>query len=160
MSKRSLVVEPQQHSIIATVQFNAPRDLVFRVMTDPATIPQWWGPRSLTTTVDKMEPWSGGSWRYIVSDPKGNAWIFHGVYHTIEAPVRNIFTYEDEALPGQVSLETTLYEDHEGGTKVTTISVYQSIADRDAMMESGMQEGGDETMVRLAELLATLYPGG
>ena len=62
----------------------------------------------------------------------------------------------DEGLPGKVSLETTLYEDHEGGTKVTTISVFQSIEDRDNMMQSGMQEGGDETMDRLAELLAGL----
>ena len=88
-----------------------------------------------------MEPWSGGSWRYVVSSQKGDEWRFHGVYHTIEAPLQMIFTYEDEGLPGKVSLETTIYEEHEGGTKVTTISVYQSIEDRDNMVQSDMQEG-------------------
>ena len=159
MPNRSLVTEPNQHSIIATSFFNAPRELVFRVMIDPETIPQWWGPRALTTTVDKMEPWSGGSWRYVVRSPKGDEWAFHGVYHEIEAPLRTIFTYEDEGLPGKVSLETTLYEDYEGGTKVTTISVFQTVEDRDNMMQSGMQEGGDETMDRLEELLATVHAG-
>jgi uncharacterized protein YndB with AHSA1/START domain len=153
LSNRSLVTEPGQHSIIATSVFKAPRELVFKVMTDPETIPQWWGPSSLTTTVDKMEPWSGGSWRYIVSDGKGHDWRFHGVYHTIEAPVRNIFTYEDEDLPGKVSLETTIYEDYDGGTRVIVTSVYQTVEDRDAMMASGMQEGGNETMDRLGALL-------
>jgi uncharacterized protein YndB with AHSA1/START domain len=156
MPKRNLVAEPEQHSIVATCIFNAPRELVFKIMTDPELIPQWWGPRSLTTVVDKMEPWSGGSWRYVVSSKNGDEWAFHGVYHTIEAPLWNVFTYEDEGLPGKVSLESTMYEDHEGGTKVTTISVFQSIEDRDNMMESGMQEGGNETMDRLEELLAKL----
>ncbi len=156
MSKRNLVAEPQQHSIIGTRFFNAPRELVFKVMSDPATIPQWWGPRNLTTTVDKMEPQSGGSWRYLVSDQKGNEFAFRGVYHSIEAPLRTISTYEWEALAGHVSLETTIFEESEGGTKVTTISVFQSIEDRDGMMQSGMEEGGDEAMDRLEELLAKL----
>ena len=153
MPKRNIVAEPGQHSIISTCVFNAPRELVFKLMHDPELIPQWWGPRILTTVVDKMEPRSGGSWRYVVGSEPGNQWFFHGVYHTVEAPVRSIFTYEDESLPGKVSLETTLYEDYEGGTKVTTISVYQTIEDRDNMMDSGMQEGGNETMDRLEELL-------
>ena len=156
MTKRNLVAEPQQHSIVSTRILNAPRELVFKVMNDPQTIPQWWGPRILTTTVDKMEPHSGGSWRYVVRDQKGNEWAFHGIYHTIEAPLRTISTYEWEALPGHVSLETALFEDYEGGTKITTISVFQSIEDRDGMLQSGMEEGADDTMDRLEELLAKL----
>jgi uncharacterized protein YndB with AHSA1/START domain len=154
MPKRNLVAVPNQHSIIATCFFNAPRDLIFKVMNDPETIPEWWGPRVLTTVVDKMEPWSGGSWRYVVSNTKGDEWAFHGVYHTIEAPLQTVLTYEYEGLPGKVSLETTTYEDQEGGTLLTTTSVFQSVEDRDDMMQSDMQEGGNETMDRLEELLA------
>ena len=153
MPKRSLVAEPGQHSIVATCIFKAPRELVFKLMTDPALIPEWWGPRDLTTVVDKMEPWSGGSWRYVVSNTKGQEWAFHGVYHAIEAPTRNEFTYEYEGLPGKVSFESTAYEDYEGGTKVITTSVFQSIEDRDEMIASDMQDGADQTMDRLEELL-------
>lgn len=160
MSKRSLVAEPNQHSIVATSIFNAPRALVFKVMTDPQAIPQWWGPRNLTTTVDKMEPQSGGSWRYVVSAQNGDEWAFHGVYHAIEAPERIIFTYEYEAEPGHVSLETTMFEDHDGGTKLTTISVFQTIEDRDNMLQSDWQEGEAESMGRLEELLAKMRAGG
>src|SRR4051795_7591973 len=131
MSNRSLTAEPNQHSIVATRIFNAPRELVFKVMNDPEAIPEWWGPRNLTTTVDKAEPRSGGSWRYVVRDQKGNEWAFHGVYHSIEAPVQTVSTNEWEGLPGHVSMETVMFEDHDGGTKVTTISVFQTIEDRD-----------------------------
>lgn len=157
MSKRSLVAEPKQHSIVATCIFNAPRELVFKIMTDPETIPQWWGPRNLTTTVDKMEPRSGGSWRYVVSAQNGKEWAFHGVYHAIEAPVRTVFTYEYEGLPGHVSMETAMFEDHDGGTKVTIISVFQTIEDRDNMLQSDWQEGEEESMDRLEELLAKMH---
>lgn len=156
MPKRSVTAEPNQHSIIATCIFDAPRELVFKLMTDPEMIPQWYAPKNLTTTVDKMEPWSGGSWRFVVRSQNGGEWAFHGVYHSIAAPIRNVSTYEYEGLPGKVSLETNLYEDHEGGTKLTTISVFQSIEDRDNMMQSDMQEGGNESMNLLEELLATM----
>jgi len=159
MSKSSLTAEPGQHSIVATRIFNAPRALVFKVMTDPDSIPQWWGPRGLTTTVDKMEPRSGGSWRYVQHDAEGNEYAFHGVYHSVEAPERTIATFEWEGLPGHVALDTTLYEDYEGGTKMTAISVFQTVEDRDGMFQSGGQEGGNETYERLEELLAQLQAG-
>jgi uncharacterized protein YndB with AHSA1/START domain len=149
--------EPNQHSIVATSFFKAPRQLVFKVLTDPQTIPEWWGPRGLITKVDKMEPWAGGSWRYVVSNSKGDQWPFHGVYHTVEAPGQIVFTYEYEDLPGKVSLETTILEDHEDGTKMTTISVYQTVEDRDNMLKSDMEEGADETNDRLEELLMKMH---
>ena len=159
MPKRSIVAEPNQLSIVSTCIFNAPREIVFKIMTDPETIPQWWGPRSCTTIVDKMEPWSGGSWRYVVSNTKGNEWAFHGVYHTMEAPIRNIFTHEYEGRPGRVSMESTMYEDHDEGTLVTTTSVFQTIEDRDEMMQSDWQEGENEAMDLLEELLAKMRVG-
>jgi uncharacterized protein YndB with AHSA1/START domain len=35
--------------------FDAPRELVFKAMTDPTLIPKWWGPRAYCTKVDKMD---------------------------------------------------------------------------------------------------------
>jgi uncharacterized protein YndB with AHSA1/START domain len=159
MPKRNLVAEPNQHSIVATCLFNAPREVVFRVMNDPETIPEWWGPRNLTTTVDRMDPRSGGSWRYVVSNSKGDEWAFHGVYHSIEAPMRTVSTYEWEGMPGHVSMETVLFENQAGGTKVTTISVFQTVEDRDGMLQSDMEDGANETMDRLEELLERIHAG-
>jgi uncharacterized protein YndB with AHSA1/START domain len=154
MPTRSVAAEPNQHTIVATTTFNAPRDLLFKIMTDPELIPQWWGPRALTTTVDRMEPRSGGSWRYIVNNPKGDDWIFHGVYHVIEAPERIIFTYEYEAEPWHVSMESYRFEDQDGTTKMTVTSLFQSVEDRDNMLQSDWEDGEIESLERLEELLA------
>ncbi len=39
---------------------------------------------------------------------------------------------------------------------MTVTSVFETVADRDGMLESGMEEGAVETWDRLAELLAKI----
>ncbi|MBA3875165.1 MAG: SRPBCC family protein [Anaerolineae bacterium] len=157
MTQADLIVEPGSHEIIMSRIFNAPRELVFKVMTDPQHIPQWWGPKIYTTVVDKMEVKAGGLWRYIQKGKDGNEFAFHGVYHSIEAPERVVDTFEFEGMPGHVLMETmTLEALPDGKTKVTVSSVFQSVADRDGMLQSGMADGSNESYDRLDEILATL----
>ena len=151
------IAEPGTHEIIMARVFDAPRELVFKVMTDPTLIPQWWGQRNSTTTVDEMDVRAGGRWRYVQRDQQGNEFAFHGVYHSIVVPERVIDTFEFEGMPGHVLLETmTLEAQADGTTKVIVSSVFQSVADRDGMLNSGMQDGANESYDRLAELLATM----
>jgi uncharacterized protein YndB with AHSA1/START domain len=157
MSKTNLIAEPGTQEIRLERVFDAPRDLVFKVCTDPKHIPQWWGPAYLTTVVDKMDVKPGGLWRYVQRDPKGNEYAFHGVYHDIVMPERLVFTFEWEGLPGHVILETSTFEAlPDGKTRLVDSSVFQSVEDRDGMLSSGMQDGAKETWDRFAELLTTL----
>jgi uncharacterized protein YndB with AHSA1/START domain len=78
------------------------------------------------------------------------------VYHEVLAPERIIDTFEFEGLPetGHVTLETMRLEELPGGrTKLIAQSVFQSVADRDGMLQGGMEEGVNDTYDRLAELL-------
>ena len=106
--------------------------------------------------LEKFEPRSGGMWRYTHKDKDGNEFGFHGVYHEVLAPERMIDTFEFEGLPekGHVSLETAKFMELPGGrTRVNMQSVFQSVADRDGMMQSGMEQGINESFDRLDELL-------
>lgn len=157
MTKAKLIAEPGSHEIIMSRIFDAPRELVFKVMTDPRHIPQWWGKRTHTTIVDTMDVRAGGLWRFVERDEQGNEFAFHGVYHTIAAPERVVDTFEFEGVPGHVMLETlTLETQADGKTRFTVSSVFQSVVDRDGMIRSGMKEGANESYDRLAELLTTL----
>jgi uncharacterized protein YndB with AHSA1/START domain len=151
-----IIAERGKQEVIITRIFDAPRDLVFRANTDRRLIPQWWGPKRLTTTVDKMDAKPGGLWRYVQRDAAGNLYAFHGVYHEVRSPERIVDTFEFEGMPGHVSLETCILEDIAGKTKMTGRSVYQTVEARDGMLASGMEEGVFESMDRLAELLAKL----
>jgi uncharacterized protein YndB with AHSA1/START domain len=148
-----IVAERGKQEVIITRVFGAPRDLVFKAYTDPNLIPQWWGPKRFTTTIDKMDVKPGGLWRFVQRDAAGNVYAFHGVYHEVRSPERIVDTFEFEGTPGHVSLETCTLEDIGGRTKLTTRSVFQTIEDRDEMLRAGMEEGVLETMDRLAELL-------
>ena len=156
MNKLDLIAEPGMHSIVITRDFNARRDLVFKAFTDPALIPQWWGPKIYTTIVDKMDVRMGGLWRYIQRDADGNEFGFRGVYHQITSPERLVYTFEYEGMPGHILLETILLEEHNGKTRVIDTSVFQSVEDRDGMISSGMEGGANESWERLDELLKTL----
>ena len=158
-NKTNITAELGKQEIVITREFDAPRELVFKAVTDPKLIAQWWGPRYLSTEVDRMDVRPGGQWRFINRDAEGNAYAFHGVYHEVLAPERIIDTFEFEGLPetGHVTLETMRLEALPGGrTRLSTQSVFQSVADRDGMLQSGMEAGINDTYDRLAELLRTM----
>jgi Activator of Hsp90 ATPase homolog 1-like protein len=79
----TVFAEPGKQEILITREFDAPRELVFKVCMDPQLLSEWWGPRYLTTEVDKMDVRPGGQWRFINRDAQGNTYAFHGVYHEI-----------------------------------------------------------------------------
>jgi uncharacterized protein YndB with AHSA1/START domain len=152
----TITAAPGKQEIFITREFDAPRDLVFKAFTDPKLYTRWLGPRELAMTLEKFEPHNGGSYRYIHKGQDGNEYAFHGVYHEVLAPERIINTFEFEGLPekGHVILGTARFEALPGDrTKLTTQSVFLSVADRDGMVQSGMERGVNEGYERLDELL-------
>ncbi len=147
-------VDTANRTIVLTRVFDAPRKLVFKVITDPKLLPQWWGPKNLTTKVETMEVRPGGAWRYVQHDPEGNEFAFHGVYREIVPPERLVYTFEWEALPGHEILETVTLEDLAGQTKMTTHDLFQTVEDLEGMLKAGMEGGADESFERLTKVLA------
>jgi uncharacterized protein YndB with AHSA1/START domain len=154
MSDLKVVADPGTHEIVITRSFDAPRDLVFKAFTDPEAVAQWWGLRGSETTVDELEARPGGRWRFVQRYGNGGEDGFHGVYHDAVAPERIVYTFEYEGLPGHVLLETITFEEQDGKTLMTDSSVFQSVADRDGMLQSGMESGAAESMDRLEAYLA------
>jgi len=161
MSKNETVIkaEPGKQELFITREFDAPRELVFRAYTDPEIYAQWLGPHGLTTWFEVFEPVSGGKYKFVQKDTDGNEFSFHGVTHEVLLNERIIGTFEFDGLPetGHVVLETTRFEDLPGDrTRVSSQSVFQSVSDRDGMVQSGMEHGVVEGYERLDEILETL----
>jgi uncharacterized protein YndB with AHSA1/START domain len=160
MAKTQIIAPPGVPQILITREFNATRDLVFRAYTDPELIVQWLGPHGTTMKIDRYEVRDGGMWRYVSWDADGVEYGFHGVFHGTPTPDGMVQTFEFEGWPGHVSLETATFEERGGRTLVRLNSVYQSVEDRDQMVESGMEQGVNEGYERLDDLLARLTPVG
>ncbi len=151
-----IIAESAKQELIIIRDFDTPRALVFNAFTDPDLYVQWLGPRRLTTTLETFEPRSGGSWRYIQTDRDGNEFAFHGVHHEVLPPKRMIGTFEFEGLPetGHVLLQVARFEELPSDrTRLTSQSVFLSVEDRDGMLQTGMEEGINESYERLDELL-------
>jgi uncharacterized protein YndB with AHSA1/START domain len=112
------------------------------------------GPRDLKIEMQEYDVRAGGSWAYIHRDPEGTPYGFSGVFHSV-SPDRIVQTFEFDGYPGHVSLESVAFEDLGGRTRLRVHAVYQTVEDRDGMVESGMETGLTEGFERLDELLAS-----
>jgi uncharacterized protein YndB with AHSA1/START domain len=145
---------PSDREIVSVRVFDAPRERVFALYTDPELIPEWWGPRRTTTVVEEMDVRPGGAWRFLAREPDGEEMTFRGIYREVTPPERIVQTFEFDGMPGHVMIDTATFEDVDGRTKVTTTSLFHTSEERDGMLASGMERGLTETHDRLAELLA------
>jgi uncharacterized protein YndB with AHSA1/START domain len=154
-NKTLVTVEPGKQELFITREFDAPRELVFKAHIDPELYVQWLGPHGYEMILESFEPVSGGKYRYIHKDKEGNEYGFHGTFHEMSEDLM-IQTFEFEGLPerGHVVLDTMRLEKLPGErTRITIQSVYQSVSDRDGMVQSGMESGVREGYERLDEVL-------
>ena len=150
------VTLPSDQEIVLTREFDFPRDLVFEAFTKPEHIAQWWGPRGTTVPSCHMDFRPGGNWRFVSRDTDGNEFGFRGEIREVVPPERIVQTFEFEGMPGHVSVETLRLEDLGGRTRMTVTSRFDSVMDRDGMLQSGMEKGAAEAYDRLSEYLQTL----
>src|SRR5437764_2678875 len=93
-STTTKVTLPSDLEILITREFDAPRDVVYKAMTDRNLIPRWWGPRRMTTVVDKMDVRPGGSWRFVAREADGKESGFRGQYREIVPGEKIVETFE------------------------------------------------------------------
>jgi uncharacterized protein YndB with AHSA1/START domain len=135
--------------------FNAPRERVWRAMTDPELLAQWWG-RGNKVVVEKFELERGGHWRFVEHSDHG-VHGFEGRFAEIVPPERVVQTFEWDGMPGHTCLETMTLEDlGDGRTRLVTTSLFLTAEDRDGMLQSGMEGGVNESYAALDRLLATM----
>jgi uncharacterized protein YndB with AHSA1/START domain len=154
MDKNNLVVDHAALAFSMSRVFDAPRELVWKAYTDPALIPDWWGPSYYTTVVEKMDVKDGGEWRFIQTDAQGNIYAFNGVFKEIVAPVRLVYTFEFEPMAGHISTDTITFEElPDGKTRIIARTTFDTLEDLEGMLQSGMESGAVESWDRLEKIL-------
>ena len=159
MPKTDYVIEPGKQEITSTTILDAPRELVFKAYTDPKLFAQWWGPRRYKVEIEKFDSRPGGEWRVTHVGEDGSRFGFRGVNHDIVEPERICATFEYLGVPGHVALQTATFEPLGNKTRLVAHQVFESVMDRDGMVASGMEEGANESIERLAELLERMKSG-
>ncbi|HWN68518.1 MAG TPA: SRPBCC family protein [Haliangium sp.] len=149
------VTTPSEREIRIERIFNAPRERVWKALTDPALVAQWWG-RGNKLVIERMEVHRGGHWRFVEHGPDG-VHGFEGRYREVTPPERVVQTFEWDGMPGHVAVETLILEDlGDGRTKIVNISLFHTTEERDGMLHSGMEQGLNQSYAALDRVLAGL----
>ena len=152
MKKHIFTAGANSLQVVSEYIFDVPRHQVFKAFVDPTLIPKWWIDPTTTLIVEKMDVRNGGEWRFI-NRIEGGDYLFRGVYHKVVDNELVVTTWAFDPMPS-VMLETVKFEDIDGKTKVIDQYLFQSLEDRQAMMDSGVTESAILAMrERLEELL-------
>jgi uncharacterized protein YndB with AHSA1/START domain len=159
MGTSKITAEPGSLQIIVERDFDAPAEVLLRAHIDPDLLKQWMGPDGLSMEIPTFEPRDGGRWDWVFTGPDGAVQRFHGVTHGTPSVENGMMgTFEWLGLPGHVSFQTMTFEEHDGRTTLRSNSVFQTIEDRDGMIDAGMEHGMNEGYAKLDKLLTTLTP--
>ena len=154
--RTTTVTAPSDRVIHVERVFDAPRECVWRVTTEPDLVAQWWG-RGHAVEIERLEVTPGGHWRFVEHTPDGPDEGFEGRYREVVAPSRAVQTWEWDGMPGSVSLQTAAFEDlGDGHTKLTIDALFFTTEERDGMLGSGMKAGVDASYETLDRLLARI----
>ena len=143
--------------LVITREFDAPRALVFDAFTNAKHLARWWGPNGFTTTTHAIDVRPGGKWRFVMHGPDGRDYQNLITYLEVVRPERIVYKHGgDEADLEDVSFQTTVtFEELGGKTRVSLRMVFATAKERDRVVrEYGAEEGGRQTLGRLAEFLA------
>ena len=152
---KATVTTPTDREIHIERIFNAPRDRVWKAMTDPKLIAQWWG-RGNKLVIEKFELERGGHWRFVEHGPEG-VHGFEGRFREVTPPERVVQTFEWDGMPAYVIIETAVLEDlGDGRTRLVNTSLFHTTEERDGMLQSGMEGGLNASYEALDKLLAKL----
>jgi uncharacterized protein YndB with AHSA1/START domain len=150
------VTLPTDTQILITREFDAPKHLVWRAYTTPDLIARWWAGSHGKVTSAEVDLRIGGSWRYVMTANEGFEVAFHGEFREISEPDRLVNTEIYEGAPEGLGVVTTTFTEAGGRTTLTQLCEYGDRTVRDAVIESGMEGGMQESMDALEQVAASL----
>ena len=155
--RNNLDLDSDPRSIIGTREFDAPRELVFSVFTDPKHLSQWWGPDGFTTTTSAFEFRPGGVWRFVMHGPDGRDYENRVTFDEIVAPERIAYRHGggDDVEPVQFATTITFVDLGQRRTRLIWHGKFPSAQERARVIkEYGADKGLVQNLARLAAYVA------
>ena len=155
---------PTQDSrtLVITRMLNAPRELVWKMFSDPYHLAQWWGPRGYTNRVEKLDFRTGGKWLHVMIGPDGKELPTDNDIVEVTPPRRIVFrnapadpkVFGDNPPPGFT--KTLTFDAVDGGTLLKLVCSFDKPEHKDAVVRRGFSHGTNESFDKLEAHLATL----
>ncbi|MCC7479154.1 SRPBCC family protein [bacterium] len=150
--------ELDARSIVVSRRFDAPRELVFSVFTEPRHLERWWGPNGFSTSTSEFDFRPGGRWRYVMHGPDGRDYPNRSVFTEITPPERIVYLNGWDVEDAEPMFEATInFEEDGAGTLLNQRMVFPTAASRNEVAEKyGAVEGAQQHLQRLSDYLNQL----
>lgn len=152
---------PVEPTIVMRRLLEAPRALVWAVLTDPKHVARWYGGHGFENPVCEMDVRAGGRWRHVMRTPDGVDHPSEFVFVEVVPPERLVWraaggvrgpAYQDNVM-------TVTLEEVGPRTRWTLVTRFRSVADRDAALGIGFTGVLGEGVEKFAAILRELRSG-
>lgn len=140
-ARGATVTTPSDTQILITREFDAPRHLVYRAYTEPELIRRWWHANRGEVESIEVDLRVGGTWRYEMTAKGGFRFFFVGEYREIVPDERLVSTEVFSGAPEAEALDAVTFSEKDGRTFLELLVTHQNKQNRDAHLESGMEDG-------------------
>jgi uncharacterized protein YndB with AHSA1/START domain len=151
-----LVEDTSDREMSITRVVDAPRELVWKIWTEPEHVREWWGPNGFTNTIHKMDVTPGGQWSLTMHGPDGTDYPNEIKFIEIIRHERLIYDHGQPEDGGQ--FRTFVHFIQEGGkTRVTMKGVFKTIEYKKLVVEKyGALEGQKQHFARMEAYIAKI----
>jgi uncharacterized protein YndB with AHSA1/START domain len=155
-SRKAVVTLPEDTQILITREFDAPARLVYRAWTEPELVRRWWSGDRGEVTSAEIDLRVGGMWRFVMTANARFEVAFHGEYQEIVPAERIVSTEVFEGMPDAAALSTMTFTEVGGRTTMRILVQHSSQENRDAHINSGMEDGMQGSLDHLEEVARSL----
>jgi uncharacterized protein YndB with AHSA1/START domain len=146
-------VNPETNAEISFVrELDAPRSLVYEVLTKPGYMKRWLGPAGWFVSECDLDLRPGGAWHFVMRSPKDV--IMRGVFREVVTDKRIVTTESFDTVPGEYVVTTTLAS-RGNATLLTKTLLYPTPSAYQAALASGVERRTNESLDKLADYVVT-----
>lgn len=149
-----------EQQVSFTRLLNAPRELVFKVWTDPVHLAKWWGPKGFTSPVCRVDARTSGKIYIDMKGPDGVVYPMTGTYTEVVKPSKLVFTarahFDENNTPLIETITTVTLTEENGKTRMVVEAVVTKMIGAGAQSVAGMEQGWSQSLDRLKALLETI----
>jgi uncharacterized protein YndB with AHSA1/START domain len=152
--------DPDTLTLTLTAEFAAPVERIWQVYADPRQLEKVWGPPTYPATVVDHDLRPGGRVTYYMTGPQGDK--FAGYWQITEVDQPQGFAFDDgfadlDFTPNPdmpVSHSVYTFAAHDGGTRASYVSTYESAEALQKVLDMGIVEGATAAIGQIDDLVA------
>ncbi|BCJ77026.1 activator of HSP90 ATPase [Catellatospora sp. IY07-71] len=148
-------------TLTITADFAAPVERIWQVYADPRQMEKVWGPPTYPATVVEHDLRPGGRVTYFMTGPEGDKHAGYWLVTAVEAPTSLSFDdgFADLDFTPNPDLPVTknvyTFTAHDGGTRATYVSSFESAEQLQQLLDMGVVEGATGAISQIDELVAS-----